>query len=628
MSSSYSAQDREIRELLRRASAASDKSDPVRRTALLKLIDLTRSTNAGGKYLAAKHIPELLTGTGGDLELEEAAINAVYDLCEDQGSGVSVVVAENEDEDGMRRTRMRSFRVSVRMFSLSVRKAGYAAITQISRAAQKWVRRNTDVLLQLLQSDEADEVVVVKQALLEHLELDAPVTLSVLCDQIMPPPLDAPDAEEVQMRERLKALVFKFLEEDLVRAIVGKRSGAEGALVDALVAAIPSLPTADTEVVVKQLLVRLPSLSSHDTILHTLIAQARAALKPRPLTDSARFYMDLLSYAVVEKALGSPTDLLRFYIPHVGKMALHSLLPADQVCVIANMAEALAACQTRGTAQQNTAVLNQAVDASAMVFECIAAAPMDARILKASKILLLNCQRRKASGWVVPTHFRATLDALRAKLEQEREQDVLELIKSICAPPVVPNGRTPTANTNANATRAQVPAAPVPAPAAAAVPPPVSLIRSRPLAGPASSLIAPAKNNKPVESMSIKHSIAADSSPRPPKRARLRTEMEGGGGDGAPKPKPTLLSRMGDGEGAGVGAGSGPMTGTGMGAGRGRGRGGGAVDFNTRNADGVPRGGFSIKGAAKAEPQGQVPVRQVQQQPASLLDRLGGKPRW
>lgn len=35
---------------------------------------------------------------------------------------------------------------------LQVRKDGYRAITQVSREQKKWVKRNADVLVQLLQS--------------------------------------------------------------------------------------------------------------------------------------------------------------------------------------------------------------------------------------------------------------------------------------------------------------------------------------------------------------------------------------------------------------------------------------------------------------------------------------------
>lgn len=70
-------------------------------------------------------------------ELQDDAINAVYDLCEDQDPRV-------------RHTPL-NLRVCL-IIPLQVRKDGYRAITQVSREQKKWVKRNADVLVQLLQS--------------------------------------------------------------------------------------------------------------------------------------------------------------------------------------------------------------------------------------------------------------------------------------------------------------------------------------------------------------------------------------------------------------------------------------------------------------------------------------------
>jgi hypothetical protein len=67
--------------------------------------------------------------------------------------------------------------------------------------------------------DEPDEVGFVKKALLEHLDMDPPVTLGVLCDQIVPP--DEPmDEEEQQIRDRLRSLVISFLTGEAKRGIL------------------------------------------------------------------------------------------------------------------------------------------------------------------------------------------------------------------------------------------------------------------------------------------------------------------------------------------------------------------------------------------------------------------------
>lgn len=66
--------------------------------------------------------------------------------------------------------------------------------------------------------DEPEEVAVVKVALLKHLDMDPPVTLGVLCDQIVPPEEDLDD-DERQTRERLRSLVLSFLATDAMGAI-------------------------------------------------------------------------------------------------------------------------------------------------------------------------------------------------------------------------------------------------------------------------------------------------------------------------------------------------------------------------------------------------------------------------
>ena len=128
---------------------------------------------------------------------------------------------------------------------------------QVSREQKKWVKRNADVLVQLLQSgeptfflqiiypawllmcvtDEPDEVGVVKKALVEHLDMDPFVTLGVLCDQIVPPE-EPTDDEEQQIRDRLRSLVISFLTGEAKRTILrhASRPGSdvEDVLVDEL----------------------------------------------------------------------------------------------------------------------------------------------------------------------------------------------------------------------------------------------------------------------------------------------------------------------------------------------------------------------------------------------------------
>ncbi|KAJ7354533.1 hypothetical protein DFH08DRAFT_855179 [Mycena albidolilacea] len=362
-------EEREIQDLIRQATA---NRGNLRLKALSKLIEITHTEKTSLKILAAKHIPDLFNDFP---DQEEAAINAVYDLCEDQEK--------------------------------SVRKEGYGAITAVSKVANKWVKRNTDVLLQLLQSDEPDEVTVVKQALIAHLDFDPRVTLGVLCDQILPAEESMVDPDELYMRDRLRTLVLAFLTGEAKEAIVERHtvpgSDGEDVLVEGLLAAIPILAPTDTDIVVKQLLLQLqsfrPGSSRGTSLLLALITKAQLCLKAdfaakqsQSSLTTTRFYMDLMSYVAIEKSLGSPTDLLKFYVPGpVSKVTLTRLSADDQIFVICNMAEALAACEKAVDASQLSVLRNQSVEASPILFECLAKAGVAHERSRRACTLILEC---------------------------------------------------------------------------------------------------------------------------------------------------------------------------------------------------------------------------------------------
>ena len=68
--------------------------------------------------------------------------------------------------------------------------------------------------------------------------------------------------------------------------------------------------------------------------------------------NRTRPYLDLLRVIFLEKQLGDLESLLRFYQPLVSKPVLQRLPPQDQVFVISNFAETVAA--VKGTNQQST----------------------------------------------------------------------------------------------------------------------------------------------------------------------------------------------------------------------------------------------------------------------------------
>ncbi|KAH9170945.1 apoptosis inhibitory protein 5-domain-containing protein, partial [Lactarius sanguifluus] len=183
-----------------------------RKHALNHAIKLAHSHHTLLRRMTASNIAKLFKAFP---DLEEDAINAVYDLCEGQ--------------------------------DLNVRRAGNITHLRMSEEQPRWLERNVDVLVQLLQSDEPEEVAVVKMALIQHLELDFKVTLGILCDQIVPPD-DPMEDEDKTIRERLRALVVAFLAQDarkpLLAQLQGQGRGAaeqEDMLIDTLIKALGTI---------------------------------------------------------------------------------------------------------------------------------------------------------------------------------------------------------------------------------------------------------------------------------------------------------------------------------------------------------------------------------------------------
>ena len=78
-------------------------------------------------------------------DLEEDAINAIYDLCEDQDQNVRIMLPPRFYPPGADPT----------FFCFQIRIQGYNAVVQMSKEQPGWVERNVDVLVQLLQSGES-----------------------------------------------------------------------------------------------------------------------------------------------------------------------------------------------------------------------------------------------------------------------------------------------------------------------------------------------------------------------------------------------------------------------------------------------------------------------------------------
>ncbi|KAG6900547.1 hypothetical protein C0993_009124 [Termitomyces sp. T159_Od127] len=416
-------QERDIQDLLRKAKRHLDKTGSLRRNTLKRLIDLTHSPHPNLKILAAQNIGAFFTDFP---ELEEEAINAVYDLCEDQ--------------------------------TPSVRIEGYTAVTELSKANNRLLSRNADVLLQLLQSDERDEVEIVKRALLEHLEMDARTTLGVFFDQ-MAPLDDGMDEEEKDIRDKLRKVVLKFLTEDARKAIVERHavpgSEAEETLVDNLLAVIPKLAYKDVEIIVEELLLKLKAFKTSSSssrgsdILKVLLNRVTELLSKAgrpdgaPLLRSAQPYLDLAGFVVVEKRVAPAIILLREYCSSfANKVNLQKFHQDDRQLVVCRLAETFAAANEQSSS--STSPLNDdgasldalsrvIVDSCPFLLEALhltEASP--SRHVKACIILLQACYRRKQStSWIPRPNLVTVLSAVETKISRGKSQDIRSLIRSL-----------------------------------------------------------------------------------------------------------------------------------------------------------------------------------------------------
>ncbi|KAK0194890.1 hypothetical protein F5146DRAFT_1132309 [Armillaria mellea] len=545
-------QEREINLLLRRAKESTEKGSPPRKAALQKLIDLAHSSSAHFKILAAQNIKFFFADFP---ELEEDAINAVYDICEDQSS--------------------------------KVRTEGYIAITGLSAADNDWVKRNTDVLLQLLQSEEPEEVAVIKTALREHLVMAPSVTLG-----------------EIAIRDRLRGLVLAFMTNE-AKETINQNPKLNNQFVEGLTLAIPRLADDEAASFIREHILPLSMFSSRspqgDLLLQVMIRQLEASdLKRSPLSPTTRSYLSLAHHLTVDKKISSPLGLLKFYYGSLtSKITLMRLSQDDQTLVLCQLAEILAACEEDlKTArlperEQLQKQVYAVVDVSPIFFERLASSvDSKERSRKACELLLNSCIQRKAqqgTHWTVPTSINSAVQALSAKTSNQ----ALQLLIRSLAPTEVP---TPTATTGpSNVTN--IPASLPPRPAARAS---VDVSRKMRISGRDADHVM--KDVSPQANPSKRHSPREDP-PRYQKRAKT------GNGPGL-----SLLNRLAD------SASHSPREQIEQSARRTPQQ---RPPDNRMEVDGPPEGGYSIKGAAKMESANVVGTgRQQQRPPPSLIDRL------
>jgi len=189
--------------------------------------------------MCTKHLDRFFTNVS---DLKEACIDSVYDACEDPVS--------------------------------DVRKEGYRAIGRFSEKDLSLVRRNTDVLVQLLQSDDPSELEIIKEVLAYHLHLDAAASLQVLCDSCSPSSSSA--AEDPADREQLRNLVLEFLTNSKNPVVRGRLRSldeeTERGFLVGLCRAIPFCTAEQTEALTNEIFLKSKILFSSEELSNILIS--------------------------------------------------------------------------------------------------------------------------------------------------------------------------------------------------------------------------------------------------------------------------------------------------------------------------------------------------------------------
>ncbi|KAH9024847.1 hypothetical protein EDB84DRAFT_1615141 [Lactarius hengduanensis] len=313
------------------------------------------------------------------------------------------------------------------------------------------------VLVQLLQSDEPEEVAVIKMVLIQHLELDSKVTLGILCDQIRP-----------------EALVVAFLAQDprkpLLAQLQGQRRGAaeqEDALIYPHQGSIQILRGRRGED--HRVHSRLPALVQRGNDL-VLLLLTRAAEAPRedlapgrnpPSLEQSRGSLELSDLLCHAKGAADLAQLLRFYCTSslMRKMTLGRLPQDSRAFFIARLASALAACSHRKSPESSELVSmrRQVVDALTIIPPFfIQVAPSDAQAWGSGEILLHTCQQRKEqqTNWTIPVPLVSVLSEISHLADEQESPEskrVADLSRALARHPLLakppPSPPSPPPNT-------------------------------------------------------------------------------------------------------------------------------------------------------------------------------------
>lgn len=255
------------------------------------------------------------------------------------------------------------------------------------------------LILRHTTTEDAKEANVVKEALVEHIDLDPQVTLTVLGDPLLSPEDSIEDQEEVALRERLRSLVLAFFSGDARDSIIRHAtpgSEVEKELVDSLISvwsrlsqlctqlttfqAIPKLENGESQAIIQNLLLHLPTFKTRSphgkALLNAILNMAKvtvaADLEKGGTLATSRSNLDLASAAVTKYNIAPPLPLLRFYYTAFApKTVSHKLAADDLAFMVLHFGKALKACDENANDQSpsSTSMRKQAVDASRTFFE-------------------------------------------------------------------------------------------------------------------------------------------------------------------------------------------------------------------------------------------------------------------
>lgn len=505
----YSSNSQEliINDMLQRAKSTPDRHAPLRQEALRCLINLAHSDSASLKTLAAENIRFFLNDFP---DLEEEAIDAIYDLCEDSSS--------------------------------EVRLKGYLAITEVSRMKGTWVKRNADVLVQLLQSEEAEEIAVVKKALVEHLKMDPKATIGVLCDQLASQD-DTIDDEELSIRTRLRSLVLAFMTGEVKRSICGHHTSpggtGESMLYEGLFAAISRLELDDLDHVLQNLVYCLPPFTSRkfsergSELLQLLLVEMglpalRSDLHSKTKSLSAtRPVLQICEHLTCDLQVVPAVDLLQFYCTSlIGKIVLQRMPVSDQQWIICSLARILGMATRQPQNSQFISLRRTIIDACPYLLEVFQNETVtNSELVKTYEVFLQAClERSKEPLWTLPRHLFQSLRDFQKRPELSQNQEYVKMLRSLSL-----SDPTSMNRSQADAAQQTVPSFQTSTPQASglsflgSVP---SLSKSLPIS------VVPISQNRGRRDHSLRESA------RPVKRTRVEEVTN--------HPKaPTLLSRLG-----------------------------------------------------------------------------------